>query len=72
MPRTKGSKKRTTASPDLDAQIKKLQKDKERYGQQKRNMSWLLKYWLGRRRWKRRFLQESAQGSCISGSDAIK
>ena len=28
MPRTKGSKNRTTASPDFDAQIKKLQKDK--------------------------------------------
>lgn len=28
MPRTKGSKKRITASTDLDAQIAKLQKDK--------------------------------------------
>lgn len=30
MPRTKGSKNRTTASPDFDAQIKKLQKDRQR------------------------------------------
>ena len=28
MPRTKGRKKSTAASPDFDAQIKKLQKDK--------------------------------------------
>ena len=46
-------------------------KIKIKYGQQKKNMSWSLKYWLELQRWKRRFLQESVPGFCTTGSDAI-